>query len=62
MHHEGSQTFGDLVKAGQIDYMKVCTRNEKYLAEKWGANFWDKQKIEREENGSDFNDVDARDC
>jgi len=62
VHHEGSQTFGDLVKAGQIDYMKVCTRNEKYLAEKWGANFWDKQKIEREENGSDFNDVDARDC
>ena len=43
VHHEGSQTFNDMVDAGQVDYGKLCKRNDKHLAEKWGADFWQNQ-------------------
>ena len=44
VHHEGSQTFGDMIDAGQIDdYAKLCERNDKHLAKKWGDDFWNNQ-------------------
>ena len=49
VHHAGSQTFKDLERAGSLNYQKICDRNERHVAEKWGE-FWDRQAIE-EENG-----------
>jgi len=43
VHHIGSQTFKDLEKAGQANYIEICERNHKHLAEKWGADFWENQ-------------------
>ncbi|MBU0977848.1 MAG: glycosyltransferase [Nanoarchaeota archaeon] len=43
VHHEGSQTLNEMVTAGQVDYGKLCERNDKHLAEKWGADFWQNQ-------------------
>jgi predicted SAM-dependent methyltransferase len=43
VHHEGSQTFNDMVEAGDVDYAKLCERNDKHLAEKWGDDFWQNQ-------------------
>ena len=45
MHHEGSVTFEDMEKAGEIDYDELTKRNDKHLAEKWGENFWQLQGI-----------------
>ena len=45
VHHEGSVTFRDMEDAGQIEYLKICERNDKHLAEKWGADFWNRQAI-----------------
>lgn len=45
VHHEGSQTFKDMQDAGQLQYDEICARNDAHLAEKWGADFWKKQKI-----------------
>ena len=45
VHHEGSVTFRDMENAGQVEYAKVCERNDKHLAEKWGADFWNRQAI-----------------
>ena len=45
VHHEGSVTFRDMEDAGQLEYEKVCARNDKHLAEKWGADFWQNQAI-----------------
>jgi acetyltransferase-like isoleucine patch superfamily enzyme len=52
VHHEGSKTFGDMEKAGQLKYDEICKRNDKHLAEKWGADFWQQQSIT-----SDINSV-----
>jgi GT2 family glycosyltransferase len=46
VHHEGSQTFGDMEKAGLVKYDDVCKRNDSYLAERWGADFWARQAVE----------------
>ncbi len=46
VHHFGSQTFGDLQKTGLADYKEICERNEKHLAARWGADFWERQAIE----------------
>ena len=43
VHHEGSQTFSDMVEAGQVDYEKLCERNDKHLADKWGDDFGNNQ-------------------
>lgn len=45
VHHEGSQTFNELSKTGQIDYKEICIRNDAHLAEKWGADFWSRQIV-----------------
>lgn len=45
VHHEGSVTFKDMERAGQLDYAKVCKQNDEYLAEKWGDDFWNRQAI-----------------
>ncbi|MDD5538342.1 MAG: glycosyltransferase [Candidatus Omnitrophica bacterium] len=45
VHHEGSQTYNALSAAGVIDYREVCKRNDVHLAEKWGADFWDRQIV-----------------
>jgi len=45
VHHEGSVTFQDMEDAGQIEYAKLCERNNEHLAEKWGADFWNRQAI-----------------
>jgi predicted SAM-dependent methyltransferase len=44
VHHEGSQTFIDMQNDGIINYQNVCRECDKHLAEKWGADFWQKQK------------------
>ena len=44
VHHEGSQTFNEMEKAGQVDYLKVSERNEKHVNEKY-PNFWNEQKV-----------------
>ena len=43
IHHEGSQTFNEMQKAGLTDYEKIVERNDKYLANKWGENLWQNQ-------------------
>lgn len=45
VHHEGSVTFRDMEDAGQVEYAKICERNDKHLAERWGADFWSRQVI-----------------
>ena len=45
VHHEGSVTFRDMEDAKQIEYAKVCERNDKHLVKKWGADFWQRQSI-----------------
>jgi hypothetical protein len=42
VHHEGSVTF----KALDLDYEEICKRNDKHLAEKWGKNFWNEQRVD----------------
>jgi len=51
VHHEGSQTFKDMQNAGQIEYAEICKRNDEHLAEKWGADFWHRQKVVPNESG-----------
>jgi acetyltransferase-like isoleucine patch superfamily enzyme len=48
VHHEGSRTFGDMEKAGDLNYQEICKRNDAHLAEKWGADFWKRQAIDNE--------------
>jgi len=43
VHHEGSQTFKALEESGLITYGEVIAQNDKYLAEKWGEDFWHNQ-------------------
>ena len=43
VHHEGSQTFQAMEQAGEIDYQNIVSRNDRHLAEKWGADFWLRQ-------------------
>ena len=43
VHHEGSQTFQAMQEAGEVDYLNIVSRNDKHLAEKWGADFWLRQ-------------------
>lgn len=50
MHHEGSKTFDIMESAGQIEYMKIVERNDKHLAEKWGADFWQRQIVHELKN------------
>jgi acetyltransferase-like isoleucine patch superfamily enzyme len=45
VHHEGSKTFNEMEKAGQVKYDEICKRNDAHLAKKWGADFWDRQAI-----------------
>jgi len=41
VHHEGSQTF----KIIDADYDAIVKRNDAHLAEKWGADFWQRQAV-----------------
>ena len=43
VHHIGSQTFHQMEKDGQVEYMHVCRRNDMHLEKKWGKNFWGRQ-------------------
>lgn len=36
VHHEGSQTFKEMEKAGQVSYKDSCHRNDRHLESKWG--------------------------
>ena len=45
LHHEGSKTFEDMERTGQLEYLKVVDRNDKHLSEKWGPDFWQKQEV-----------------
>ena len=49
VHHEGSQTFNDLEKAGVLNYVETCKRNDEHLAKRWGPEFWLHQAIQQEE-------------
>lgn len=44
VHHEGSQTFKDLVNAKQINYKEICDRNDAHIRDKHGES-WDQQKV-----------------
>lgn len=46
VHHEGSKTFGDMEKAGQVNYAELCKRNDAHLAKKWGGDVWKQQSID----------------
>ena len=43
VHHEGSKTFNEMEKAGQLNYQETCKRNDEHLAAKWGDDFWQQQ-------------------
>jgi GT2 family glycosyltransferase/predicted SAM-dependent methyltransferase len=43
VHHIGSVTLAQMEREGQLDYIKVCTKNDEHLAKTWGHNFWAKQ-------------------
>jgi len=45
VHHEGSKTFNEMEQSGQVNYLEICKRNDAHLAEKWGEDFWNKQKV-----------------
>ncbi len=45
LHHEGSRTFQDMEKAGQINYQEICRKCDEHLAKKWGADFWQRQAV-----------------
>lgn len=45
VHHEGSKTFQDMEQAGTLNYGEIVKRNDAHLAEKWGADFWQKQAM-----------------
>ncbi len=47
VHHFGSVTFNEMQKAGLVDYSEIVNRNDAHLAERWGADFWHRQGIER---------------
>ena len=49
VHHEGSQTFKDMERAGTVDYGEICKRNDDHLAKRWGADFWQRQAVPIEE-------------
>ncbi len=50
VHHEGSVTFKTMHDAGAIKYDEIVKRNDAHLAEKWGADFWQRQAIEEGEH------------
>jgi len=43
VHHIGSQTFQQMEKDGEVEYMHVCRRNDMHLEKKWGKNIWGRQ-------------------
>lgn len=43
VHHEGSKTFNEMEKSGQLNYQETCKRNDEHLAAKWGDDFWQQQ-------------------
>lgn len=45
VHHEGSKTFQEMHKKGQIDYADICMKTDEHLNLKWGGNFWERQTI-----------------
>jgi len=45
IHHYGSQTFGDMQKAGQLNYQDVCKKCNDHLAERWGSEIWENQGV-----------------
>ena len=45
VHHEGSITFREMQDKGQVDCRKLFTETDKHLAEKWGADFWQRQIV-----------------
>lgn len=45
IHHYGSQTFGDMQSAGQLNYQDICKKCNKHLEEKWGSDFWENQGL-----------------
>lgn len=45
VHHEGSQTFKSMEKAGEADYAEVCEKAEAFLRKKWGKDIYIRQSI-----------------
>ncbi|MFA5075626.1 MAG: glycosyltransferase [Candidatus Babeliales bacterium] len=43
VHHIGSQTFFAMEKEGLLKYRDTIYQNDRHLAKKWGADFWDHQ-------------------
>ena len=48
IHHFGSQTLNEMNESGQINYLELCNRNDKHIAELYGDD-WIYQNIERSE-------------
>ena len=49
VHHEGSQTFRAMEKAGLVDYQESCNKNDRHLEKKWGKGVF-VQSIEKPED------------
>ena len=46
VHHEGSQTFKEMERSGQVNYQESCHRNDRHLEDKWGDGVF-KQEVEK---------------
>ena len=45
VHHEGSISFRDLQNNQDLDYVKLCKRNDAHLAGRWGVDVFSDQEI-----------------
>jgi GT2 family glycosyltransferase len=43
VHHIGSQTFMQMEKDGQLNYIGTIRKNDIHLAQRWGDDFWQHQ-------------------
>jgi predicted SAM-dependent methyltransferase len=55
IHHYGSQTFNEMQNAGLVDYKDVCKKCDAHLSERWGEDFWHRQKWILKETGIRLN-------
>jgi GT2 family glycosyltransferase/predicted SAM-dependent methyltransferase len=45
IYHEGSVTFNEMDRRGEIDYTAFCEETSNLLKKKWGENFWNEQIV-----------------
>jgi GT2 family glycosyltransferase len=57
VHHIGSQTFMQMEKDGQLNYVGTIRKNDLHLSAKWGADFWNHQTGTMQEPAKTARDV-----